>query len=66
MVQIDGSTMKRVGGARVVLIPLERETLKYAGRIQFPAAINKAKYEALSNRAKPIESSRGKESHRSS
>ena len=47
MVQIDGSTTKKVGGARVVLISLERKILKYAVRLQFLATNNKAVYEAL-------------------
>ena len=46
-IQTDGSTTKKVGGARVVLISPEGETLKYAVRLQFPATNNKAKYEAL-------------------
>ena len=46
-VQIDGFGMKKVGGAGVVLISLEKETLKYAVRLQFPAKNNEAKYEAL-------------------
>ena len=45
-VQTDGSATKKVG-AKVVLISLEKETLKYAVRLQFPATNNKAKYEAL-------------------
>ena len=36
-----------IGGAGVVLISLEVETLKYAVRLQFPTTNNKAKYEAL-------------------
>ena len=36
-----------IGGAGVVLISLEVETLKYAARLQFPTTNNKAKYEAL-------------------
>ena len=39
-VQTDGSTMKKVGGARVVLISQKKETLKYAVRLQFPATNN--------------------------
>ena len=46
-VQIDGSTTKKVGGAGVVLISQEKETLKYAIRLQFPAMNNEAEYEAL-------------------
>ena len=46
-VQTDGSTMKKVGGAGVVLIPPEGETLKYAVKLQFPATNNETKYEAL-------------------
>ena len=47
MVQTDGSATKKVEGTRVVLISLEKETLKYAVRLQFPATNNKAEYEAL-------------------
>ena len=32
-VQIDGSVTKKVGGEGVVLISLEKETLKYAVRL---------------------------------
>ena len=39
-VQIDGSATKKVG-AGVVLISLEKETLKYAVRLQFPTTNNK-------------------------
>ena len=39
-VQTDESTMKKVGGAGVVLISPEKETLKYAVRLQFPATNN--------------------------
>ena len=46
-VQTDGFGMKKVGGAGVVLISLEKETLKYAVRLQFPATNNEAEYEAL-------------------
>ena len=46
-VQTDGSTTKKVGVARVVLISPEREILKYAVRLQFLATNNKAVYEAL-------------------
>ena len=49
-VQIDGFGMKKVGGAGVVLISLEKETLTYAVRLQFPAKNNEAKYEALLTR----------------
>ena len=47
IVQTDGSAMKKVGGARVVLISLEREILKYAVRLQFSTTNNEAEYEAL-------------------
>ena len=47
MIQTDGSTMKKVGGARVVLISPEGETLKYAIRLQFPTTNNEVEYEAL-------------------
>ena len=46
-IQTNGSTMKKVGGAGVVLISPKRETLKYAVRLQFLAMNNEAKYEAL-------------------
>ena len=46
-VQTDGSATKKVEGTRAVLISLEKETLKYAVRLQFPATNNKAEYEAL-------------------
>ena len=36
-----------IGGAGVVLISLEVETLKYAVRLQFPTTNNKAGYDAL-------------------
>ena len=44
MVQTDRFAMKKVGGARVMLISLK---LKYAVRLQFSATNNKVKYEAL-------------------
>ena len=47
MVQTDGSATKKVEGTGVVLISLEKETLKYAVRLQFPTTNNKAEYEAL-------------------
>ena len=50
MVQIDGSVTKKVGGARVVIIPLEGEMLKYAIRLQFPTTNNEAEYKALLTR----------------
>ena len=46
-VQTDGSATKKVEGTGVVLISPEKETLKYAVRLQFPATNNKAEYEAL-------------------
>ena len=46
-VQTNGSATKTMGGARVVLISQEKETLKYAIRLQFPAMNNEAEYEAL-------------------
>ena len=46
-VQTDRSATKKVGGARVVLIPPEGETLKYAVRLQFTATNNKAEYKTL-------------------
>ena len=47
MVQIDGSTTKKVGGARVVLISPEGKTLKYVVRLQFLATNNEVEYEAF-------------------
>ena len=47
MVQTDGSAMEKMGGAGVVLISPERETLKYAIRLQFPTTNSEAEYEAL-------------------
>ena len=47
MIQTDGSAMKKVRGAGVVLISLKKETLKYAIKLQFPATNNEAEYEAL-------------------
>ena len=44
---MDGSATKKVGGAGVVLISPEGETLKYAVRLQFSATNNEVKYEAL-------------------
>jgi len=38
----NGSATKKVGGARVVLISPQKETLKYAVRLQFPATNNEA------------------------
>ena len=46
-VQTDGSSMKKVVGARIVLISPEKETLKYAVRLQFLATNNEVEYEAL-------------------
>ena len=47
MIQTDGSTMKKVGGAEVVLISPEGERLKYAIRLQFLTTNNEVEYEAL-------------------
>ena len=46
-VQTDGSATKKVGGAGVVLISPEGETLKYAVILQFSATNNEVEYEAL-------------------
>ena len=46
-VQTDGSVTKKVGGEGVVLISLEKETLKYVVRLQFSATNNEVGYEAL-------------------
>ena len=47
MVQIDGSTTKKVEGAGVVLISPKGEILKYVVRLQFSATNNEVEYEAL-------------------
>ena len=47
MVQTNRSATKKMGGARVVLIPPEGETLKYVVKLQFPAKNNEAEFEAL-------------------
>ena len=41
-IQMNGSTMKKVGGAGIVLISPEKETLKYAVRLQFLGTNNEA------------------------
>ena len=46
-VQTDGFATKKVGGVEVVPISLEKEKLKYATKLQFPATNNEAEYEAL-------------------
>ena len=46
-VQMDGSGTKKVGGAGVVLISLEREISKYVVRLKFSAMNNETKYEAF-------------------
>ena len=46
-VQIDRSATKKVGGAGVVLLPPEGETLRYAVKLQFTATNNETEYEAL-------------------
>ena len=50
MVQTNKSATKKVGGAGVVLIPPEGETLKYTVKLQFPATNNEAEFEALLTR----------------
>ena len=47
MIQTDGSAMKKVRRAGVVLISLKKETLKYVVRLQFPVTNNEVEYEAL-------------------
>ena len=47
MVQTDGSTKKKVRGARVVLRSPKGEILKYVVRLQFSATNNEAEYEVL-------------------
>ena len=44
---MDGSAMRKVAGAGVVLISPEKETLKYAVKLQFTATNNETEYEAL-------------------
>ena len=46
-VQTDESATRKEGGAGVVLIFPEKETLKYAVRLQFTATNNEVEYEAL-------------------
>ena len=46
-VQMNGSVTRKAKGAGVVLLSLEKETLKYAVRLQFTATNNKVKYETL-------------------
>ena len=46
-VQTDGSATRKIGGVGVVFISPEKESLKYAVRLQFTATNNEAKYEAL-------------------
>ena len=61
MVQINWSAIKKLGGARVVLMSLgKRKTLKYAIRLQFPATNNKAEYQALLTRLSLAKAFRGK------
>ena len=45
--QTDGSATKKEGGAGVVLIPLEGETLKCAVKLQFTTTKNEVEYQAL-------------------
>ncbi|XP_075674778.1 uncharacterized protein LOC142643964 [Castanea sativa] len=47
MVQMDVPAMRKVGGAGVVLISLEKETFKYAVRLQFLATNNETEYEVF-------------------
>ena len=44
---MDGSATRKVARARVVLISPEKETLKYAIRLQFIVTNNEVEYEAL-------------------
>ena len=44
---MDGSAMRKVAGAGVVLIFPEKETLKFAVKLQFTATNNETEYEAL-------------------
>ena len=44
---MDRFVTRNAGGARVVLISPEKETLEYAVRLQFTTINNKAEYEAL-------------------
>ena len=66
MVQTDGSATKKVEGTGVVLISPEKETLKYAVRLQFPTTNNKAEYEALLTGLSLAKALRAKKSYRPS
>ena len=52
--------MKKVGGARVVLISLEREILKYAIRLQFSVTNNEVEYEVLLTRLSLVKALKAK------
>ncbi|XP_075633757.1 uncharacterized protein LOC142606259 [Castanea sativa] len=43
----DGSSVKGLGGAGVVIISLEKDILKYEVQLQFPATKNQVEYEAV-------------------
>ncbi|XP_075663311.1 uncharacterized protein LOC142632875 [Castanea sativa] len=50
MVQTDGSSARKKGGARVIIITPKGETLKYEVKLMFPATNNEAEYEAILTR----------------
>ena len=52
--------MKKVGGARVVLISPEREILKYAIRLQFSTTNNEVEYEVLLTRLSLVKALKAK------
>ena len=60
IVQTNGFATRKVGGAGVVLISLENETLKYAVKLQFAATNNEAEYEALLTRLCPAKALKAK------
>ena len=52
--------MKKVGGARVVLISPEREILKYVIRLQFSTTNNEVEYEVLLTRLSLVKALKAK------
>ena len=49
-IHTDESSTQKKGGACVVIITLERDTLKYGVQLQFPVTNNEARYEAILTR----------------
>jgi hypothetical protein len=47
VIYIDGSSMKKNGGAEIFLITLDREELSSSLRLEFRTTNNEAKYEAF-------------------